>query len=568
MDQLEWLLAQVRDAKKTGEGWKGRCPFHEDRDPSCSVYESKDVAGLYIVHCFSTGCRLNTATNAWGLAKLLGVQCPCESKPGEPVGGRRKGKKTSEKGPEPAPLPSEAEVRARQEALRRTPEILRRLREEWLVTDDVIERYELGWDDKRVWIPVRDEKWTLVNVRKYRFDAEHASKYKGVRGHNEARLYPQQVFAGDPPWLLLCEGEKDCLCAVSQGLPAVTATGGSGTWTDEFSERLRGKQVAVCYDVDEAGRTGAQKVRAKLTGIAATVKVLKLPPERLPANGDLTDWFHVGGSFDAFLELLRSTPEATSDVARRRADGEPARITLAASQDALKSWQPVEVEGQVVGKDVEPYIVPRKLVLRCALTGKKCVGCAIRERGRETDLGWVLEVDIEERSDEYLRLIRVSREKRSMELSKILELGCSNFRIDREESVVLEEIYVSDEVDAPRIVRSDREEDPEIGERISRGEPTLVRAHLVVHGGHRIATNQAFRFRGTFLADPRTQEGVHILWEAAPVRESISAFRTTPAEIDLLRLFRCTPNGASSASSGAEEAKKEGPDDSSKSEGA
>lgn len=529
MDQLDWILSQIRNPRPSeGGNHVGKCPLHDDKNPSCSVFRSRDVEDLWLVKCHNGSCALSKATNAWGLAKLLGVDCPCDPIEGEVA--PKYAKKPS------TPLPSEQSILATRERLRRTPATLERLRADWLIDDGVIDRFELGWDDHRVWLPVRDERGALANVRKYKFDAAGADKYVGVKGHNSARLYPERMLAADPPWLLLCEGEKDCLCAIAHGLPAVTATGGASVWPKELSDRFREKQVAICYDVDEAGRTGANKVRSKLLGIAKSVKVVKLPPEGLPAKGDLTDWFHVGGTREAFVSLMKATPEATADVSRRRIDGEAARVVLHRSQTGALSWRTVTFSGQVVGKDVEPFLVPRRLVLRCVLAGKKCAGCTIRERGRESDMGWVLDVEIEERSDESLRLIRIPREQRNKELAKILRLGCSAFDIDSEDACVLEEIYVSDELDLPRIVRTDREKDPSTN-GVARGEPTLIRGFLVVHGEERITTNQSYRFEGGFLPNPRNQEGVHMLWSAEPSRESIASFDATKEDLSLLRLF-------------------------------
>jgi hypothetical protein len=57
-------LAQRLDAKRNGEGWKAKCPAHEDRTPSLSIKEGDD--GRVLVRCFA-GCALEDITRAMNI---------------------------------------------------------------------------------------------------------------------------------------------------------------------------------------------------------------------------------------------------------------------------------------------------------------------------------------------------------------------------------------------------------------------------------------------------------------------------------------------------------------------
>jgi hypothetical protein len=104
--------------------------------------------------------------------------------------------------------------------------------------------------------------------------------------------------------LLICEGEKDCETARALGLTATCNAGGAGKWTDEYSEKLRGKRVAVVADGDEPGRKHAEHVAASVAGKVESLKVLKLPGAK-----DLSEFIAHGGTHAALSELIGSAPE-------------------------------------------------------------------------------------------------------------------------------------------------------------------------------------------------------------------------------------------------------------------
>lgn len=104
--------------------------------------------------------------------------------------------------------------------------------------------------------------------------------------------------------LLICEGEKDCETARALGLTATCNAGGAGKWTDEYSEKLRGKRVTVVADGDEPGRKHAEQVAASVAGKVESLKVLKLPGAK-----DLSEFIAHGGTQAALSELIGSAPE-------------------------------------------------------------------------------------------------------------------------------------------------------------------------------------------------------------------------------------------------------------------
>ena len=75
--------------------------------------------------------------------------------------------------------------------------------------------------------------------------------------------------------IFVCEGEKDADRVASLGHCATTVAGGK--WTDDCVKALAGRDVMILEDADEAGRKKAIAAATALHGIAATVRIVRLP---------------------------------------------------------------------------------------------------------------------------------------------------------------------------------------------------------------------------------------------------------------------------------------------------
>ena len=156
---------------------------------------------------------------------------------------------------------------------------------------------------KRIAIPVRDDQGRLCNIRLYQPGAaefkviswyDQACKAcggkwkmvgkkkvckdcgKGPNDYGSTRLYPPPA-QWKPGRLWLVAGEPDLLCALSCGLNAVTQTAGCGTWREEFSEAMAGRDVVICYDADAAGFKGSREAAKSLVEHAKSVRVMVWP---------------------------------------------------------------------------------------------------------------------------------------------------------------------------------------------------------------------------------------------------------------------------------------------------
>ena len=114
---------------------------------------------------------------------------------------------------------------------------------------------------------------------------------------------PDLLAAPKTEPVFIPEGEKDVDALRALGLIATCNPAGANKWKAPFAKWLRGRDVVILPDNDEAGRSHADDVARKLAVAAASIRVLALPG--LPLKGDVSDWLANGGTRDELLRLLR-----------------------------------------------------------------------------------------------------------------------------------------------------------------------------------------------------------------------------------------------------------------------
>jgi RecA-family ATPase len=101
------------------------------------------------------------------------------------------------------------------------------------------------------------------------------------------------------------EGEKDSDRLAENDLCATTVA--SGAWDDVDISALAGRDVMILEDNDDAGRKKAFDVATLLHGVAATVRIIRLPG--LPERGDVSDWLDdAGHTADELAEFCFDQP--------------------------------------------------------------------------------------------------------------------------------------------------------------------------------------------------------------------------------------------------------------------
>ena len=114
-----------------------------------------------------------------------------------------------------------------------------------------------------------------------------------------------EAIANSRP-VLIVEGEAKADLLWSWNIAATCCVGGAKKWKTEHSEFLRGADVFLLPDNDNAGWEHAHKVGASLSAIAKSIRVVALPG--LPLKGDVVDWAKVGGTREKLDALLAEAP--------------------------------------------------------------------------------------------------------------------------------------------------------------------------------------------------------------------------------------------------------------------
>ena len=112
----------------------------------------------------------------------------------------------------------------------------------------------------------------------------------------------RSVADGKTIWVV--EGEKDVETLLAMGVSATCNPmgAGPGKWLPEYSEVLRGADVAIVPDDDDVGRAHALEIRESLHAVGVDAAVVPLPGAK-----DASDWVErCGGTRDALERLLEA----------------------------------------------------------------------------------------------------------------------------------------------------------------------------------------------------------------------------------------------------------------------
>lgn len=170
----------------------------------------------------------------------------------------------------------------------------------------------------------------LVDVRSYR-PQDRANKIRSRIGTTTGLIIPFDIWRDTPVhrWTLLCAGEKDMAVARSNGFNAITLTGGEKA-LPKLITVFKDRRVAICYDNDEAGITGAKALAAALQPYASEVKVVTGFHEVCKEHGeDITDFFtKYNKSADDLKQYIQNAPTFTVEEARAEKLKQRPLITL------------------------------------------------------------------------------------------------------------------------------------------------------------------------------------------------------------------------------------------------
>lgn len=403
------------------------------------------------------------------------------------------------------------------------------LREERGLNDRTLIRYEIGADEYRLTIPVY---WgeEVPGIRQYLPNAAKGKKIRyNRRSLTATRLYPfhrYDALVADPveegDFVILCEGEWDCMLLEQNGYKAITTTAGVTNWKDEWyqmiADALRGRSLVVMYDVNDKEDVGQKMARRRATELAklgVPCYIAKLPLEE--RGGDVTDFFvkHrrtvadmnvvIERAFNAGLIEIDTFQEADMtvppDMDDHRSDEKP--MGLIDAMQTRSVGTEVAFQAQVVAKADAPYRVPSHFVVEWT----------------EEEVVVKRTVRLEKTDPRLLALLGIETTKQ-LGIMKAW-VGApkgpkSDATVSVHEYLSIEELYISP-----------------VGTDMKGAEDRQVPPAYSVGLG--IAPNVTYRFTGTLAPRPKDQHASFLLWKASIDGTDIDSVDLDDDDLDDIR---------------------------------
>lgn len=342
----------------------------------------------------------------------------------------------------------------------------------WGVNDKLIDKLQIGYSnaEQRFYFPVRTQYGFLVNIRKYKpkeLRDDKSPKCIGFTKCNHARFWPIENL--DKDTIFIVEGEKDALCAMGQGLNAVTGTGGSNLPATDYSI-FKNKKVYIMTDNDEAGEKLAQKYIDIISGQTNNIKRIRLPVK------DYTDYYIQYGNANVvqYATSVNYNIETTEVQARK--------MTLSENESVENMGERVLLDNMiVVGSDPRTYTIPSVICMRCA--GSEGCKRPCKLYGGKTSV----ELAFEDR--DLIHMID-SSDKKMFDLA-VKAVGCKNISIETTKFVNAQRVIFQEKASLLGGL-DDASFEPRYG--------------FYMYDKKRLEATAKYTFDATKVTDPRTQK--------------------------------------------------------------
>lgn len=423
------VLARVKAAgvelKRHGANWIGRCPFHDDRNPSLVVTPAKNLW-----HCLGA-CQMGGSVIDWVMkVERVSFRRAVELLRGE----------TDSLAPRLVLSPECDDAALLQQVIayyhatllgsEASPEALQYLAKRGLDDRTLIDRFQLGYANRTlayylpgkqlkagaairgrlqalglmrpsghehftgsIVIPVLDAQSRVVEVygRKIRDDLREGTPVHCYLPGPLRGVWNLEGLRGSPD-VILCEALIDALSFWRAGYTHVTASYGVNGFTSDHRaafvqlKRAGLERVLIAYDRDEAGDRGAQQVATELAELGLRAYRVHFPLT-LDANAVARSMAPAAESLGRALRHARWMGESGAvavPVTRESTNGavaEPAASSLAAVVSPLASPEPIQVsitDHQLDVRDTEVLFTREERVYRVRGLAKNLSADALR----------------------------------------------------------------------------------------------------------------------------------------------------------------------------------------------
>lgn len=386
------------------------------------------------------------------------------------------------------PFPSEEQIEAYHKKLLEKPREVEYLQSAG-ISREVIDEFKLGIDDCRITIPIKSRTGQYVNIRKYlpphrRLEGSNNAKCINLRGLGSKRYFPYEAFEQDTIYVV--EGEKDCLAARSQGLNAVTGTGGSAIPTEELM-LFKAKNVYLMLDTDTVGKRNVKNYINMLRTIAKSIHVVELPTK------DYSDYYVEYGAapIESYIKSVEEVQSAEDNV-------EAPDLSLVKSEftEHLNTWVKLH-KMSVVGAEPKVYTIPTRLkaVCRNAKCSKPCpLACAGVDESVQI-------VDVDPR--QILQFVDAADSAQDSYLRKMF--GCKSVAAEPVEYINVQKIIFQESASF-----IDGIEEASFESRYG----------IYMYTDYRLSATLKYDFEACRVTDPRTQQNYYVIKSAEAVGTS------------------------------------------------
>lgn len=387
------------------------------------------------------------------------------------------------------------------------------------ITRATAEKYQLGYSGSGIIYPIFINS-LICDKRTYNYIRnENEPKIVSEKGASPL-LFPFDVWMKDTRDTLLCAGENDALLARQNGFNALTATAGEGQFPKLFLSFFKNKNVNICYDCDEAGRTSTRKVAFLLKQAGAIVRIVDLGLAGSRTSKDITDFFMEGKTSADLQKRIDEALPYTEDQASEDKNKEYPLVPLANVTEGKYSGKRVSSRVVLSATYDQPFQIPTAVEWQCR-------GAILDDKGRspchhcqfQNKSGWYT---LDENLKDVLYLTEVNEPVQHKALCSLIGLPdkCPN-----SEQIIKARKPVSKVIFTPDVeTDSDTFKD--------------VEQHAYVVG---LSLDDGNKYRAFFRTYPHPNNGQRVFMVVDRVEDSdnaINAFKMTPDIKNQLSVFQ------------------------------
>ena len=282
------------------------------------------------------------------------------------------------------------------------------------LNDQSVEKYKIGWDEKRerIAFPVYDKDDKLVNVRFHAWKKEQKPKTLNWTGFGQKRLWgvDRLVKAPEGATVAITEGEFDSqLVEQETGLVSVSPTNGTESFDPGWVQYFYGKHVVLVWDCDKPGKDAVAKSvipafkTAVRNGKVLSLRVVWLFENEDKEQKDFTDFIvKAGGSGADLLRMIEAAQPLAFAIPNTKLADPIVLESFTEIDNPDYSGKRVSVDLYIHGENTEAYHAPTSVeVLECP--NRKKLGCSGR-----SDWDWTCDEPIDICQGDRIQLAAVN----------------------------------------------------------------------------------------------------------------------------------------------------------------